>query len=529
MKFFWKLFFSTTAISAVFFSIGSYYLIYSGFNNSLQREIQSISMENEMIISSVKSELRSALKDTYGTDKIFMKYLESYGITEDSFSDLPLDLIGSVVYDSGNQAATIGDEQVDDYSAYVEKWMNDTISSMTVSVYGEIIPFKISNSKSETICESKWRGIKGKLIDELNNDTRGYEIINSGNDYFIHYASSFSLFENTLYVENYRSVTNIFNNRIQQQRSGMYLTVIMLFSMAAVSFIVSKWLTKPINELSAASHKFSEGDFTDRVQINSNDEIGELSNDFNSMADRIEETVERLQDLAERQEAFVNSFAHELKTPLTSIIGYADMMRSKEMSTEHVVEYSDIIFKEGKRLEVMSMKLMELIVLKKQDFEFRPISSKKLLQAVANTVRPILIESGIKFCVKVENAVIFAEPDLIKTVCINLLDNARKSINSGGIIVLLGKKLNDGYVISIIDNGRGMRKDELKKITDPFYMVDKSRARLQGGAGLGLAICSEIAKVHGSTLEFKSELGKGTCVSIRLKTEDAICRKRNLQ
>lgn len=517
MKFFWKLFFTTTIISAVFFSIGSYYIIYSGFNNSLQREIQSISQENEMIISSVRSELRSSLESgTYNFDGNLLQYLQNS--SSDSFFD---DLA------SDNSATDSYTSEYYDYSEDIENWLNETISSMTVSVYGEIIPFKISDSKSNVICESEWHDMNGNLISSLNENMGGYEIVSSDDEYILHYASTFSMLGNIFYVENYRSITNLFTNRIQQQRSGMYLTIIMLVSMAAVSFVVSKWLTKPINELSEASRKFSEGNFTDRVAINSDDEIGSLSNDFNSMADRIEETVEELKDSAERQESFVNSFAHELKTPLTSIIGYADMMRSKPMSTERVVEYSDIIFKEGQRLEAMSMKLMELVVLKKQDFEFQPIPAKKLLSSVESTVRPIFEDNGIKFHVKIENAVLMVEFDLIKTVCINLLDNARKAINSGGIVVLLGKKIDGGYMISVIDNGRGMKPSELKKITDPFYMVDKSRARLQGGAGLGLAICSEIARVHGSTLDFQSIPDKGTCVSIKLKTEDVRCKKRN--
>lgn len=514
MNFFWKLFFSTTLISAVFFSIGSYYLICSGFNNSMQLEIQSISHENEMIISSVKSELESSLKsDVYGIDDNLLQYFEKYGIA----------------YTSTDSNISIEGERYNNYLDDIEKWMNETISSMTVSAYGEIIPFKISDDESNVICESQWIDTGGNLIDKLKDNTRGYEIINSGENYLIHYASTVSILGNIIHIENYRDITNLFINRMEQQRSGMYITVIMLASMAVVSFIVSKWLTGPINKLSVASRKFSEGDFTDRVIIKSEDEIGALSKDFNSMADRIEETVGELHDSAERQEAFVNSFAHELKTPLTSIIGYADMIRSKSMSIERAIEYSDIIFKEGKRLEAMSMKLMELIVLKKQDFQLQRITAKKLLHSVENTVRPIFEDNGIKFYIKVENAILLAEPDLIKTVCINLLDNSRKSISAGGIIVLSGEKSGDGYVISVMDNGRGMKQSELKKITDPFYMVDKSRSRLQGGAGLGLAICSEIAKLHESVLEFRTEPGKGTCVSIKLKTEEMKCKKRNLQ
>lgn len=501
MPFFWKLFFSTTLISAVFFSIGSFYITYSSFDNALQREMESIEQENDVMISSVKSELESSLKASiYQSDSEIVRDLEDYGV-------LPSDI------------AAIVDGNFSNDTSDIETWIDETIQSMTVSMYGEVIPFRITDSRAKVIAQSKWTEMDDDLLRKLKaNNMRGCEVVRQGDEYFIHCASAVFIFDNTLYIENYRSITNIFNNRIQQQRSGMYITGIMLVSMAAVSFVVSKWLTKPISALSAASRRFSEGSFCERVAIRSNDEIGRLAADFNSMADRVETTVAELRDSAERQEAFVNSFAHELKTPLTSIIGYADVLRSKPLSDEQIIEYSHIIFQEGQRLEAMSMKLMELIVLKKQDFDFQTIPAKMLLRSVENTVRPIFRENNIQFYAKYENDRLLIEPDLIKTVCINLLDNARKSIFRDGRVWLMGKRVGDQYRISVIDNGRGMEQHELHKITNPFYMVDKSRARLQGGAGLGLSICAEIAALHDSALEFKSEPDKGTCVSVRLPT-----------
>lgn len=494
MPFFWKLFFSTTLISAVFFSIGSFYITYFGFDNALQREIQSIEQENDVMISSLQRELESSLKaSAYSADSEIVSYLGEYGLS-----------IEGQFYNS------IPD---------IDTWIDETVGSMTVSLYGEVIPFRISDGHAKIIAQSKWINMEDNLLTKLyDENVRGCQIVQYGSDYFVHCASAMSIFGTTLYIENYRMITNVFDNRIRQQRSGMYITAIMLVSMAAVSFVVSQWLTQPIRELSAASRQFSEENFSERVTIRSHDEIGGLAADFNAMADRVEETVEQLRDSAERQEAFVNSFAHELKTPLTSIIGYADMLRSKPLSPERVIEYSDTIFQEGQRLEAMSMKLMELIVLKKQDFEMQTIPAKKLLQSVETTVRPIFKEHHIKFYARYENDLLLVEPDLIKTVCINLLDNARKSVAEGGSVWLLGKKTEERYIISVVDNGRGMKQDELNKITHPFYMVDKSRARLQGGAGLGLAICSEIAALHDSVLEFKSALGNGTRVSLRLPT-----------
>ena len=109
----------------------------------------------------------------------------------------------------------------------------------------------------------------------------------------------------------------------------------------------------------------------------------------------------------------------------------------------------------------------------------------------------------------------------MSTVCINLLDNARKAIDEGqkGEISLLGRRCDDGYEILVIDNGCGMEQEELAKITEAFYMVDKSRSRKKGGAGLGLAVCSEILRLHGGLLEFVSQPGQGTCARVWLRGE----------
>src|SRR5699024_8675256 len=105
----------------------------------------------------------------------------------------------------------------------------------------------------------------------------------------------------------------------------------------------------------------------------------------------------------------------------------------------------------------------------------------------------------------------------MKTVCMNLLDNAAKSIEEKGEILLKGCRLPEGYQIEVTDSGKGIPQEELGRITEASYMVDKSRARAQGCAGLGLSLCSNIVELHGGTLSFESEVGKGTSVYVVLK------------
>ena len=134
-------------------------------------------------------------------------------------------------------------------------------------------------------------------------------------------------------------------------------------------------------------------------------------------------------------------------------------------------------------------------------------------------LKPSLQQAGITLKVIVENEQIRIEPDLMKTVLLNLLDNGRKSMEEGGTLYLLGRKEEEGFALYVRDTGKGIPKEELARITEAFYMVDKSRARRQGGAGLGLAICQEIVKRHEGTMTFKSVEGKGTIVRIWLPME----------
>ena len=222
---------------------------------------------------------------------------------------------------------------------------------------------------------------------------------------------------------------------------------------------------------------------------------------------------------AKRQEDFIGSFAHELKTPLTSMIGYADMLRSREMSEEERFLAANYIFKEGKRLEALSLKLLELLVVRHQEMERKTVPIKWLAEDIEGILRPSLEKTGIELKVLVEEAYLHLEPDLMKTVLLNLLDNGRKAIEGKGILILMGRREKKGYTLYVKDSGKGMPQVEISRITEAFYMIDKSRARQQGGAGLGLSLCAEIIKRHHGTLEFQSIEGEGTIAKVFLPGE----------
>lgn len=168
-------------------------------------------------------------------------------------------------------------------------------------------------------------------------------------------------------------------------------------------------------------------------------------------------------------------------------------------------------------MERLARKLMEWIVLEKNAFSMQEVEMGQYLAAIAHAVDLPMKKKGITLLVEAESSKIWLEPDLMKTVCMNLLDNAAKSIEEKGGILLKGCRLPEGYQIEVTDSGKGIPQEELGRITESFYMVDKSRGRAQGGAGLGLSLCRKIIELHGGTLSFESEVGKGTSVYVVLK------------
>ena len=146
----------------------------------------------------------------------------------------------------------------------------------------------------------------------------------------------------------------------------------------------------------------------------------------------------------------------------------------------------------------------------------KPVWLGTYLSEVERALAPNMKNKGIRLVCKAEQKRVALEPDLVKSVLYNLVDNASKAMDDGGIIAVRATAISGGCQFQVVDNGRGMEKAELAKITEAFYRVDKARSRSQGGAGLGLSLCKQIAELHSGNISFASEPGKGTCVTVTL-------------
>lgn len=466
MKFSWKLCFATISISLIILSVGGYVLISALFQSTYEREIENALEENQML--------------QYSFLAHWNMYVRDFDLTKENVVKV--------------------------------------VEAMRQNLQGSRI--RVSDEEQFVIADYANAAIDRGLLDSINAETRGYRLRKNQSGYELQTASILCVKdEQFLYLESIRDVTGIFRERDRQYniyRLWM-LGILLLESISCVC--MAMWMLRPLKHLSETVGEIARGNLSVRANVLTKDEFGELANSFNEMAENLERQVHELEEASRRQKDFIGSFAHELKTPMTSMIGYADMLRSRELSEEECLEAANYIFKEGKRLETLSQKLLELLVVQKGTLEKKWVPAKWLAKEVEDILKPSMQKGGVELEVMVEDATLFLEPDLIKTVLLNLLDNGRKAMEGNGRLALMGSVEEDGYSFYVKDEGKGMPQEEVEKITEAFYMIDKSRARRQGGAGLGLSICAEIVNRHQGRLEFESIEDKGTIVRVSLPKE----------
>jgi signal transduction histidine kinase len=306
----------------------------------------------------------------------------------------------------------------------------------------------------------------------------------------------------------------LMENNNQLKRYGLiYLLVLIGGTIFAVFFSVH--LTKPIRYLSEASKALAEGNYKKRISVISNDELGELTKTFNKMADTIEDKIDALELSVRQKEDFIAAFAHETKSPMTSVIGYADYIYQNRLDDNERKEAAGTIMNEGMRLQALSEKLMDIVSLKKSGLKKEEIQTNEMVEDVKLTLSPKLEARDAHIEFSVQDEYIYVDYDLFKTVMVNVIDN---SLKAGAKEISVSGERQEGrtFVFTIKDNGMGIPENELRRVKEAFYMVDKSRSRKEHGAGLGLALCNRIMILHGGRLELKSKAGEGTTVTLKL-------------
>ena len=277
---------------------------------------------------------------------------------------------------------------------------------------------------------------------------------------------------------------------------------------------------RPLKKLTKITQTIAAGRYDLRADIPSLDEVGELSASFDRMAETVEQKIESLEDTAKRRELLLGALTHEMKTPMTAIIGYAQSLLSMPLSERDKLDAANEIYEAARRTERLSQKMMQLISLTESPaLVQRNLDVPTLFEQVERAVSPMLTQKRMTLTLRPNAATLHGDGDLLFSLMTNLIDNAIKASPEQSTVVLSAEPMEGHVRLTVSDHGSGIPADKIALVTEPFYRVDKARSRKSGGAGLGLSICRMIAEAHGGTLSIESTLGEGTTITIDLPNE----------
>lgn len=293
-------------------------------------------------------------------------------------------------------------------------------------------------------------------------------------------------------------------------QEAILLLVILALAAAAV-FLILRRALRPLQDLSDGANFIAEGAYGQRVPESRRDELGGLGRDFNRMAQAVEDHVRKVEESEEQKTLFMASLTHELKTPLTAISGYAQTLRYAKLSAEDRETALEYICKESARLDRLSKKMLRLLELDRDTpLTMEPVPVFELAETARNTCLPAAQGKGVSIVVGPCHESWQCDRDLLTEAVVNLVDNGVKACAAGGSVSIHMQ----GEALVVEDNGCGIPDEEIAHLTEAFYMVDKSRSRQSGGAGMGLALVSIILRRHGLRLRIESRVGQGTRVLV---------------
>ncbi len=314
-----------------------------------------------------------------------------------------------------------------------------------------------------------------------------------------------------------------------QELSGTSAVIITIVTIAAgiVLFItyfllLTKKFITYIDQMIDGINQISQGNFGNRIVISNEDEFAMLAGKLNQMADDIKAIMENERRNEYAKKELITSVAHDLRTPLTSIIGYLDLVSSKELPQETQMKYIKIAYSKSKRLEKL---IEDLFTYTKFNFgevkaEFTDVDIVKLLNQLVDEFYPSFQENDLEyeFTSSIPAAVIHADGNLLARAFANLISNAIKYGSNGKKIILHLSKQEPGIVITVTNFGDAIPEEDLERIFTRFYRVESSRSSETGGSGLGLAIAQSIVEMHGGRIYAKSNANE-TVFTVELNQE----------
>lgn len=297
---------------------------------------------------------------------------------------------------------------------------------------------------------------------QQEDGNKNYAIFEEDGHYYIYVTAASKVEDENLCMISRSDVSDAYALRDREIRYFRLILFVCLMIESLLIYVISRYLTRPLEQLNRVAEEITDGSYETRITVKSQDEVGLLALSY--------------------------------------------------------------IFSEGRRLERMSGKLFDLIYLREHEMEKEAVQVENVSSEVLKVVTPSIVAKGLVLKENIEPAVLYGNKELLVTALVNLLDNARKASKEHGVIEFSGKRIQEEenpfyYELSVKDYGIGMTKEETERICDEFYMADKSRARQEGGAGIGMSLVALILEHHQAELIVESEPKKGTKMRICFRKE----------
>jgi signal transduction histidine kinase len=359
----------------------------------------------------------------------------------------------------------------------------------------------------ELITEEDLQNLQnGEMIDKEITDFNKQAYIISGKPIIVNDQYQGGVFVASSLTEVQHSVAAVRKMLVISGIGGFILAL-------CFSTIFARRMSRPLQQMVYATRDIAQGKLDTRIAVQTQDEIGTLAVAINEMA-------RDLQHYQESRNEFFANISHELKTPITYLEGYTDIILNQLYDTEEEKQqYLQVIRAEAQRMNLLINDLFELAKLQegKEQLHMTAVDLRVIVNQAISKVIMKAKEHGltISFNTEVAHAMVNGDAARIEQVMLNLLYNAIRYTNEGGIDIHLGQDKETVH-LSVKDTGRGIPAEDLPYIFERFYRVEKSRSREHGGSGLGLAIVHKWVELHGGFIQVKSEVGSGTTFDVRI-------------
>lgn len=336
--------------------------------------------------------------------------------------------------------------------------------------------------------------------------------------------------QNYLYVAEYDAQEQTYV-RLAMPFSGVSQSALMLLPSFFIAFVIAfffVWLMskrmadsilKPLQEISAVIRKADFGKEKIEFQNYSYSELQEITDALQTMNNQIAKNLENLEREKQIRQEFFTNASHELKTPLTSIRGYSELLRQHAITDPDQIDHClDCVLKESDHMTKLINDILTISKLEAKDYVVQKshIKLKDLLENVLNSLSVQAKAMNLDIDASCENVTVYANLDHIQGILYNLISNAIKYNKPNGKIIIIIKERLDNILIKVMDTGIGISKEDQEKVFQRFYRVDKQRSKIVAGTGIGLAIVKHIVQFYNGSISLKSKENEGTTIEISL-------------